>query len=201
MNKFVVIVLIVVVIGIGTAFLFREDIKGLANKAIVVKYFKADEFDSRAIASIDTDAELYEKNGKSYIKNSGAKNMAVKFMYMIDKARDTVEKDWNKANPDKKIVFKVNSGYRTQHYNDTLEGSAKDSAHIAGKAVDLDVSSYNEEQKKVILKALYEVGFRRFGFMENAIHVDNDETKTSPALWDYGVGSMAIINPETLVNN
>ncbi len=34
-------------------------------------------------------------------------------------------------------------------------------------------------------KAAREVGFRRFGIMGGAIHVDSDATKPRPTMWDY----------------
>jgi zinc D-Ala-D-Ala carboxypeptidase len=200
MNKLLIGTLIVVVASVILAIIFRENFKSVVNRIMALQYFKIDEFDSPAIASVDTAETLYEKNGKSYIAGSGAKHMKSNHLYMLDKARGEFEKNWNKEHPEDKGVFKITSGYRTQHYNDTLSGSVKNSSHILGLASDISVAGWSEAKRNAMLKALYNAGFRRFGFMANAIHVDNDPNK-NPTLWDYGAGSMTIIDPATLVNN
>ncbi len=200
MNKVIVIILVIAVVAIISAFIFKQSLLGAVKKAITLKYFDLSEFDSPAIASIDTNVELYTKNGVSYIKNSGRDNMDLAFLYKLDKARDEVEKEWNKDHPDSKIVFDINSGYRTKHYNATLEDSVDDSEHVLGKGADISLAGYNDAQIKVVLKALVNAGFKRFGLGTNYVHAGSDETKTTPALWNYGSGSIDI-NPFDLVNN
>ena len=124
---------------------------------MTLKYFKHSEFDSPDLVG------------------SGEK-MDAAFLELLDKAREIAG-----------IPFKINSGYRTKVYNLSLakRGYQADrrSAHLKGKAA--DISATTTEQKRIILKALYEVGFRRFGIMGTAIHVDNDATKPTPAVWRY----------------
>lgn len=159
------------------------------------KYFDYSEFDTPAVQGVDNSGDIYEKNGKSYVKNSGLKNMDTTFLNMLDKSRDIVEKEYNSVNPNSKIVFRINSGYRSPAYNDWLDNNttyqvAKTSSHMGGLASDIDVSTYSTEQIKVILDSLVRSGFNRFGLGQNFIHVDNDTGKTQNISWNYGTGSI-----------
>lgn len=77
---------------------------------------------------------------------------------------------------------------------------AKNSAHFTGHAVDirpkqgltalLQIKDVNQRKLaatewKLFFQSLWDAGFRRFGIMNNVIHVDDDPTKSSPALWKY----------------
>jgi len=55
------------------------------------------------------------------------------------------------------------------------------SAHLAGWAVDLRVSS--SHQRFAILKALLDVGFTRVGVYDHHLHVDADPTKPQDVCW------------------
>lgn len=200
MKKVIVILVVIVVAGFIASLITGIGISEVIKKVTTMKFFDLSEFDSPAIATIDTNDELYEKNGKPYIKGSGLKNMKVSHLSMLDKAREQVEKEWNKNYPDKKIVFSINSGFRTQHYNDSLKDSVKTSAHVSGLASDISLAGYTDEQIKVVLKALVDAGFKRFGLGKTYVHVDNDPDKPTPAVWDYGYGSIDI-NPFDLVKN
>lgn len=154
------------------------------------KYFNMVEFDSRALAS-DT-GEKYQKNGKQYLRNSGADNMDLSFIKMLDKARDIIEKEWNVNNPTERIVFRINSGYRTQQFNDTLSQSVPNSSHIKGMGADISLSGYNTQQQEIVLNALRRAGFVRFGLGKTYVHVDNDKTKPQNTVWNYGAGSIQL---------
>ena len=100
------------------------------------------------------------------LKGSGG-NMRISTLEMLQKARETYG-----------LPMKINSGFRTAQRN-KLVGGAKNSAHLTGYAVDIA-----SNDKAALLKALYAAGFRRFGIMANAIHVDNDPTKNN-SVWSY----------------
>ena len=97
-------------------------------------------------------------------------NMQVSFCLMLDHSREILG-----------APIRVNSGYRTSAHNKKVGGAAK-SSHLTGHAADL--AAPDRLSKRALLKALYAAGFRRFGIMRTAIHVDNDPAK-APAVWDY----------------
>lgn len=100
------------------------------------------------------------------LKGSGG-NMRASTLLMLQKAREIYGKP-----------MKINSGFRTAQRN-KLVGGTKNSAHLGGYAVDIAAPD-----KAELLKALYSAGFRRFGIMANAIHVDNDPAKND-SVWSY----------------
>jgi len=97
---------------------------------------------------------------------------------------------------DARAIFRksivVTSGFRTPEYSEILKGRgyqvAKKSAHLTGYAADIkpkdgleaDLTKWAE-----FLDALWKAGFRRFGIMGGAVHVDDDPGKVSPAMWKY----------------
>lgn len=192
MKKIYIILIIVAVLLIISVVLLKKFnvIKSVSIMDKRLKYFNMDEFDSPA-QSNDT-GEKYSKNGRQYLRNSGTDQMDGNFLKMLDNARDIVQKEWNDNNPAKKIVFRINSGYRTQGYNDSLEGSVPNSSHIGGKAADVSLAGYDNEQMEVVLNALRRVGFSRFGLGKTYVHVDNDANKSQNVTWNYGAGSISI---------
>jgi len=75
------------------------------------------------------------------------------------------------------------SGWRSKYHNNKV-GGEKNSAHLYGFAVDLKCASIEFMLK--LLEAAWKAGFRRFGIMNGAIHVDDDPTKVQNVMWDYG---------------
>ena len=73
-----------------------------------------------------------------------------------------------------------------------LHEGVPDSAHTRGYAV--DISAITKSKQVTMLKALHEVGFRRFGIYETFIHVDNDPDKPTPSIWAKG-GATIHYNP------
>lgn len=102
---------------------------------------------------------------------SGGEKMDKGFMQMMDNAREIAG-----------VPFKINSGYRTPEHNAAVGGVAN-SAHLKGLAADI---AANEQNRDIILKGLYQAGFRRFGIANTYIHVDSDTSKPAPAVWGYG---------------
>ena len=157
-----------------------------------LRYFTWEEFDSPALPSevLDPKIKTYKRKDTSgrerdYLTGSGKANMDRTMISRLSMARGIIEKGWNKENPNNKIVFKINSGYRTQQYNDTIKNSVKNSSHIGGLAVDIAYGKYSTTQKKEIGKALLLAGFRRFGPANSFIHADDDINKPQFANWGY----------------
>lgn len=94
------------------------------------------------------------------------------FLFMLDDARGLCG-----------IPFKITSGYRCPAYNKTV-GGKKNSAHLKGLAADLSVP--NDEARILMVQALLDAGFERFGIGKNFIHADNSQTLASPRMWVYG---------------
>jgi hypothetical protein len=78
------------------------------------------------------------------------------------------------------VKFIINSWCRCQAYNDSLDNSVPDSAHIKGLAVDISAKL----NKHIILKSLRKAGFKRIGTAKIFIHVDMDDTKPQKE-WTY----------------
>ena len=100
---------------------------------------------------------------------SGA-NMQCSTVGMLDEARHRLGRP-----------IKITSGFRTPERNAAVGGVAN-SAHLGGWAVDIHAPTM--EEKRQLLRVLYQVGFRRFGIMATAIHADNDPDKPQ-AVWRY----------------
>ena len=102
--------------------------------------------------------------------NSG-QEMDSTFIYLLDSARTIAG-----------VPFTINSGYRTKHRN-RIVGGVAGSSHTKGLAADIKVKSGRD--RKIILEALQEVGFNRFGIGSTFIHVDLDSTKPADVIWVY----------------
>jgi uncharacterized protein YcbK (DUF882 family) len=71
--------------------------------------------------------------------------------------------------------IKVNSGYRTPAYNASLEGSAKNSQHLKGKASDIVVKSKSPRQLHTIIEKLIADGKMKqggLGLYPGFVHYD-----------------------------
>lgn len=80
------------------------------------------------------------------------------------------------------IPLKINSGFRTKSHNAYI-GGAKYSSHLYGYAVDIHCT--DSRRRAIILDALREVGFTRFGVADSFIHTDNDPDKDQNVVWLY----------------
>lgn len=174
-------VIIILIVAMGCVlYLFYIDRKGEKVKEESDKNtpndrwpnFKFSEFDSPAIASqvLDANLDTYQRGTRFYLAGTGEQNMDHAFLDMLQDARTRAA-----------VPFKINSGYRTQVYNDSLRDSVPDSAHIKGHAADIATTSENQFQ---IAQALANAGFRRLGFARNYIHADNDPDKIATT-WNY----------------
>ena len=80
------------------------------------------------------------------------------------------------------IPFKINSGFRTKSHNAYI-GGAKLSSHLYGYAVDIHCT--DSRRRAIIVNALREAGFTRFGIGNTFIHADNDPDKDQNVMWLY----------------
>jgi hypothetical protein len=123
-------------------------------KDLDLKYFQLSEFDSPD-------------------EVGSGKKMDSKFLEKLDYAR---------GNVDGEMVFKINSGYRTQEWNMKV-GPGFGSSHKKGLAVDI---AYNGSRERYLLvTALMQVGINRIGIGKSFIHADVDKLKDADVIWLY----------------
>jgi hypothetical protein len=193
--KLAIWVLVPIVLSLIVFFIYREYLfnnnyinKVILSKDMEFKYFTYDEFDSRAGSEdIANGVDTYRRSGSQYITNSGRENMDGDVIKMFDDARHIVEIEWNEKNPNNKIYFVVNSGYRSDSRNKEVGGVEKSAHRNKGgqksKAGDISWKNYNTEQRAVIEEALRRVGFDRIGKYNTFIHADFDRSLPYPANW------------------
>ena len=80
------------------------------------------------------------------------------------------------------IPFSINSGYRCEHHNNEVGGSAS-SSHLLGLAADIRVS--DNRSRFLIMRGLIVAGFDRIGVDSTFIHADVDSEKPRPRVWTY----------------
>lgn len=104
------------------------------------------------------------------------KNMNPLILEMLDQAREKFDKP-----------IKINSGYRTQAYNENLKArgykASPNSSHLKGLAVDIHCN--NSKDRFELIDILLDVGFNRIGIANTFIHVDIDIDKPSHLIWTY----------------
>jgi zinc D-Ala-D-Ala carboxypeptidase len=83
--------------------------------------------------------------------------------------------------------FIVTSGVRTVEYNRELMKKgypvSPKSSHLLGWAADLKVVS--TRKRFLMMEALLDAGFNRFGIGKDYIHVDMDPNKDPNVIWTY----------------
>lgn len=106
-----------------------------------------------------------------------SQKMDLRFVGKLDKARKIAG-----------TPFKITSGFRSAEYQEDLRKrgyptSRGKSPHEKGVACDIYVK--NDKTRAIILSALQEVGFNRFGIASNFIHVDSDFDRNANRIWHY----------------
>tara|TARA_A100001201_G_scaffold83_1_gene265 strand:+ start:381 stop:758 length:378 start_codon:yes stop_codon:yes gene_type:complete len=120
---------------------------------INLKYFKIHEFDSPD-------------------EPGSGKKMNYIFLEKLDYARGNAG-----------VPFKINSGYRTQNYNDNVLGARVGSSHKKGLAV--DIHCIGSRDRFIIINALLSVGINRIGIGKTFLHADVDNDKDQHVIWLY----------------
>lgn len=86
------------------------------------------------------------------------------------------------------IPFPIESWCRCQKRN-AVVGGKKDSSHLDGWAVDIKLTwapgRTRDNTRWIIIDALMQVGFNRFGIAETFIHTDRDPRKPAERIWCY----------------
>ena len=72
-----------------------------------------------------------------------------------------------------------NSGCRCKIHN-ANEGGKKKSSHLFGEAI--DISCTDDRKRFILIRALYDMGFRRILVYKSFIHVDISKTKKQDIL-------------------
>ena len=98
------------------------------------------------------------------------------FVKVLDAARG-----YSKNEDGSDIKFIITSGYRCENHPESIKNPT--SSHIKGLAADILVK--NSRERAVILGALMNAGFSRFGIGRNFIHVDLGEDKVQGVIWTY----------------
>ena len=98
------------------------------------------------------------------------------FLKVLNSARS-----YSKNEDGSDVFFIITSGYRCENHPESIKNPT--SSHIKGLAADILVK--NSRERAVILGALMNAGFSRFGIGHNFIHVDLDEDKIQGVIWTY----------------
>lgn len=72
-------------------------------------------------------------------------------------------------------LLSINSGYRTQRHNASLEGAARNSLHLSGQAADINIRGMEQEQVQR-MAAYYKVG--GVGLYNNFVHIDTGRVRS-----------------------
>jgi len=76
--------------------------------------------------------------------------------------------------------MKINSGVRCHKHNTTI-GGRPGSSHLKGLAADIAI--FGSQERGLLVRLSYEVGFRRRGVYGLFVHLDVDEDKAQDVLW------------------
>ena len=131
----------------------QEFIQSIRFNKLQLKYFTLKEFDSP------------DEPG------SGSK-MNEKFLEKLDYARHNAG-----------VPFKINSGYRSKHWNNKVLKARLNSSHCKGLAA--DIRCVNSRDRALIIKALLDNGINRIGIAKTFIHCDVDKQKDQDVFWLY----------------
>lgn len=81
----------------------------------------------------------------------------------------------------------ITSGFRCKNKNDQLvaegSGASKNSSHMQGLAVDIEVPSSND--RYLLAGYAMAVGIQRIGIGKTFMHLDIDSSKPAPVMWVY----------------
>ena len=116
---------------------------------------------------------IFEEFDQPGMPGSGKEFMDIRLIMILDNMRHRSQ-----------LPYKINSGYRSQEYNDKLTNSSKNSSHIKGKAA--DISAPDSKTKYSIIESALHFGIQRIGVGSNFVHVDiDDREKAAKVIWTY----------------
>ena len=113
---------------------------------------------------------LYTMQGASSLtKKDAAENMKA----LIDGPYSKMVSLFGQSVPVRDAIAKSGS---------SRERNTPGSQHFTGKALDLDISGFNNTERLQLVQAAREAGFKGFGFGRNTLHVDIGRNR----YWNYG---------------
>lgn len=86
------------------------------------------------------------------------------------------------------MPIRITSGYRDPAHNARV-GGAKNSQHMHGKAVDIDLSDYDKSTRYRLLTLLVKHGFTSFGSYTNSPSMLHADIREHAAKWHHGAGT------------
>ena len=78
--------------------------------------------------------------------------------------------------------LKINSAYRCAKHNDSVGGGTR-SQHLLGKAFDISVRGWPQEERMKMVEAAEEIGFTGFGYYDNFLHADTGPARFWNTPW------------------
>lgn len=109
-------------------------------------------------------------------KGNGQVKVAAHMVASLDSVREQFGKP-----------IKVTSGYRDKGHNHKV-GGAKNSRHMHGDAVDINIASYSEEERTLLMQLLRQEGFTAFGSYTNSPNMLHADKRGYNAKWHHGRG-------------
>ncbi|MEM7667403.1 MAG: D-Ala-D-Ala carboxypeptidase family metallohydrolase [Pseudomonadota bacterium] len=83
--------------------------------------------------------------------------------------------------------IRITSGYRDPEHNRRV-GGARNSQHMHGTAVDIDLTGMDDAQRSRLVSLLSQNGFRGFGTYDDSPNMLHADTRKNFAQWDHGDG-------------
>lgn len=85
------------------------------------------------------------------------------------------------------LPIKITSGHRDEKHNKKV-GGAKNSRHVEGDAVDINLADYDDQTRSILMRLLRKAGFTSFGSYSKSPNMLHADMRPSFAKWHYGRG-------------
>jgi zinc D-Ala-D-Ala carboxypeptidase len=97
--------------------------------------------------------------------------------------RSELREELNRVREHFGMPIRITSGFRSQGYNRAI-GGARNSLHLEGLAVDINLSIYTPSDRLSLLRCLHEFRFTGWGYYPGFVHVDlRQMVNLPPAYW------------------